>query len=78
MNDTAQIITSLATLLGVIGSFILNWYSAKTLGANTRKLDEVHTATNGLTEKLIDASKAEGNLIGRAQLKSEQTTRRRK
>ncbi len=78
MSETAQIITSLATLFGVIGSFILSWYNAHTLRTNTKKLDEVHTATNGLTEKLVLASKAEGNLIGRAQLKSEQTTRRRK
>ncbi len=69
MSETAQIITSLATLVAAIGSLIIGW-------RNTRKIEQVHQATNGLTNRLVDltatASKAEGNLQGRAELKIEQ------
>lgn len=68
-GEIAQIITSLATLAGVIGTIVIGL-------RNTRKIDVVHQLTDGVTTKLVNltasSSKAEGNLEGRAELKVEQ------
>ncbi len=70
MNDTAQIITSLATLVASIGALLVGW-------RNSRQIEAVHIATNSLTDRLVQTTKTEatakGNLQGRAELKSEQT-----
>ncbi len=76
MGDVAQIITSLATLITAIGAVVIGLRNTRVLKTNTQKLDEVHTATNGLTKKLVDltatSSEAKGNLAGRAELIAEQ------
>ena len=69
LGDAAQLIMSLATLLGVcVSSYI-------SLG-NSRKMATVVKATDGIKTELValtaKASKAEGNLEGRAELKEEQ------
>lgn len=70
IGEWAQLITSVATLIAAVGALIMGLQ-------NSGKIEEVHKATNGLTTKLVDltasSSKAEGNLEGRAELKSEQT-----
>jgi hypothetical protein len=57
-------------LVAAVGALVLGWH-------NAHKIEEVHKATNGLTTKLVDltasSAKAEGNLEGRAELRSEQT-----
>jgi hypothetical protein len=69
MGDVAQLITAFATLIASIGTLVIGF-------RNSRKLEIVHQATNGLTSKLVnltaESAKAEGNLEGRAELKSEQ------
>lgn len=69
MSEVAQLITSIATLLAAIASIVMSY-------RNSLKIEQVHQATNGLTSRLVavtaDASKAEGNLEGRAELKQEQ------
>ncbi len=66
MGEAAQLITALATLLTAFAGLVIGI-------RNTRKIEAVHQATNGLTAKLVTASKAEGNLEGRAELKHEQS-----
>jgi hypothetical protein len=55
--ETAQIITSLATLTGVVGGLIVSL-------RNSRKIEEVHKSTNGKMDELVQvvkkASFAEG------------------
>jgi len=46
-GELAQIITSVATLLGVIGSVGVSL-------RNSRKIKEVHDSTNGKMDALID------------------------
>jgi hypothetical protein len=45
-GEVAQLITSVATLIGVIGSVGVSL-------RNSRKLEEVHKSTDGKMEKLI-------------------------
>ncbi len=72
MSDLAQLITSIAALLGVCGTLFISL-------RNSRKIEQVHIATNGMKDHLVAvtaaASKAEGNLEGRAELKQEQKDR---
>lgn len=67
--EIAQIITSMATLIAAVGALVIGL-------RNSAKIQEVHTAANGLTKQLVGltaiSSKAEGNLEGRAELKQEQ------
>lgn len=69
MNDLAQIIVAVATLISSIGAVLIGW-------RNSQKIETVRVATDGLVTKLVDktaeASKAVGNLEGRAELKVEQ------
>ena len=69
MGELAQLITSIATLIAAIGALAIGWH-------NSNKLTDVKANTDGLTTKLVDltatSSKAEGNLEGRAELKTEQ------
>ena len=67
--ELAQLITSVATLLGVlVGAYI----SLR----NGRKIATVATATDGMKTELVNltakSSKAEGVLAGRAQVHEEQ------
>jgi hypothetical protein len=56
-SEMAQIITSVATLLGVVGGILVSL-------RNQKKIEAVHTSTNGKMEELIEvvkkASFAEG------------------
>lgn len=69
MSELAQLITSIATLIAAVSSIIVSL-------RNARKIDAVHAATNGITNRLVqstaDASRAVGNLEGRAELLVEQ------
>lgn len=74
MNDTAQIITSIATLFGVIGGiFIQVWNSRKQDAASIKQelaIKEVHESTNGKMDKLLavtaDSENAKGEKSGHA------------
>ena len=69
MEGAAQLITSIATLVAAVGALWIGLH-------NKDKIEDVRKATNGLTNKLVDltavSAKAEGNLEGRAELKTEQ------
>lgn len=71
-GELAQLITSIATLVGVIGGLVLSYMNRQTI-------QEVHKATNGMTQQLVQvtaaSSRAKGNLEGRAELKQEQKDR---
>ncbi len=71
-GEIAQIITSIATLLGVAGTIYIGV-------RNSNKIDVIHEATNSMKDELVtvtkSASRAEGNLEGRAELKREQKPR---
>ena len=72
-GEVAQIITSLATLTAALGALVVSHKGNQKVDVVAQKVEEVHAATNGLTAKLVDASKAVGNLEGRIELKHEQT-----
>jgi hypothetical protein len=65
MNDTAQIIVAVATLVTAVGSFIMSW-------VNRGTINKVQQQTNGLMAEIKTASEAKGNLQGRADEKQSQ------
>lgn len=71
MNDTAQIITAVATLLGVLGGLCLQGVALRRSFKNSKTLEDVHAATNGMAKRLEDAAEAKGNLQGRKEEKAE-------
>ncbi len=70
IGELAALITSLATLLGVLWTIHLS-------RTNAREIEKVHVATNGMKDQLVAAtaasSNAAGNREGRAELKAEQS-----
>jgi len=58
MNDTAQIIVAVATLVTALGSFIMSW-------VNRGTINRVQEQTNGLMKKMEIGAEARGNLQGR-------------
>lgn len=75
--EYAEILTGTALLITSIGNFIISMRNNSRLNIVSDKVDEVHTATNGLTAKLVAttarASQEQGNREGRAELKDEQS-----
>ncbi len=69
-GEIAQIITSVATLAGVVGSILLGWH-------NSRGIKEVHDATNSMKDELVavtaKASRAEGLKEGRDEVRPRPT-----
>jgi len=65
VNDTAQIIVAVSTLLGVAGGLFLQGWSLRASLLNSKVINEVHTATNGMAKRLEAAAEAKGNLQGR-------------
>jgi hypothetical protein len=67
-GELAQVITSLATLVGVVGSVAVSL-------RNSRKLDEVHKSTNGLAARNEAMAQklgiAEGTAVGLQQGREE-------
>lgn len=64
MNDTAQIIIAVATLITSIGTIVLGLVNRKTITT-------IQTQTNGMMKKLETAAAAKGNLQGREDEKAE-------
>lgn len=64
--EIAQIITSIATLAGVLGGVFVSLRNGRKADENSRKIESVHKATNGLSEKLRAASLAQGTAEGTA------------
>lgn len=75
MNDAAQIITAMATLLGVLGGLCLQVLVLMNSRDNGKVIAEVRTATNGMAKRLEDAAEAKGNLQGRLDEKAEGVAR---
>jgi len=64
MNETAQIILSIATLITAVAAAIVSLF-------NNFTVRKVQRQTNGLMAKMEIAATAAGNLQGRADMKSE-------
>jgi hypothetical protein len=69
-TDVAVVITSLSTLVGVLGGILVQLRGqneAKTeRAALSSKMEQVKVATDGLTDKLSDAKLAQGTAEGTA------------
>ncbi len=69
IGEIAQLIASIATLITAVGAVVIGL-------RNSRKIEEVHVATNSMKDQLVAstalAANAQGNREGRAELKSEQ------
>jgi len=74
-GEGAQLITSLATLLGVIGSTLISYRNGRKTDAVVSKVETVVRATDGMKTELVNltakSSKAEGVLQGRAEVHEE-------
>lgn len=68
MNDTAQIILSVATLVTSIGAVVATL-------RNHSKIQEVQKQTNGLMAEMKSSAEARGNLQGRADEKHDSELR---
>jgi len=66
-ESIAQIITSIAALVAAFGSVIAAIVSAR----NARKIEEVHKATNSLTDRLVETTKTEAHAAGREEYRQE-------
>lgn len=71
MNDTAQIITAFGTLIASLGTLLVAVVALVNSFKNTKVIEQVHAATNGMAARLENAARAEGNLQGRADEKAE-------
>src|SRR6185436_1199571 len=69
MNDTAQIIVAVATLVTAMGSFVMSW-------VNRGTIKSVQAQTNGMIAKIEAASEAKGNLQGRYDEKQDRLSNR--
>lgn len=76
VGESAQLITSIATLLGVAGSIFVSWRNGLKTDNVVAKVEHVVQATNGMKTELVNltakSSLAEGVLAGRAQVHEEQ------
>ena len=57
MNDIAEIITAVATLIASIVAAITSWRNAK-------RIEHVYIATNSLTDRLVATTKSEAHAAG--------------
>ena len=62
-TDLVQLITALAALVGAVGSILNHW---KIVDAS-QKIEDVHKATNGLTEKLLETTRESAMQTGATQ-----------
>ena len=60
MTELAQLIIAIATLIATIGSVLASL-------RNTRKIKQVHDATNGMVEAMGAAREAKGLLAGQTE-----------
>ena len=56
-GEIAQIILATATLVTAIGAVLLGWH-------NSNKIEQVHKATNSLTDRLVETTKTEAHAAG--------------
>jgi len=56
-GEVAQIITSVATLIAACGAILIGWW-------NSTKIEQVHKATNSLTDRLVETTKLEAHAAG--------------
>jgi hypothetical protein len=64
VSEAAQLVTAVATLLVAAGGLIASVGAVVVALRNTRKITEIHAATNGLVAKLGDAREAKGRAEG--------------
>lgn len=68
MNDYIGI----AAIIGATGTLVTPIIVAILARHQNRKIEEVHKATNGMSQKLQDYAEARGNAAGQAQGKAEE------
>ena len=70
MTETTQLVLAISTLVGAIGALFVSIGGMFVSLRNSRKIEEVHIATNSKMDKLLTitatASKAEGVIEGQA------------
>lgn len=75
VGDSAQLITSIATLVGVVAGAFISLRNGRKSDIAVAKMDNVEKATDGIKTELVSltakSSKAEGVLQGRAQVHEE-------
>jgi len=76
MNDTAQIITAIATLIGVAGGIFVQIWSLLASLSNGRAIADVHAQTDGMAKRLEAAAEIKGNVQGRIEEKAESAARK--
>jgi len=67
-GEVAQIITSLATLIAAVGAILIGL-------RNSTKIEQVHKATNSLTDRLVETTKLEAHAEGLKQGRDEKRPR---
>lgn len=74
-SDVALIITAVGTFITSITAAIISAVNTIKINRASRKLDEVHNATNGMKEELVNVTgkeqRAVGVMEGRAQAHEE-------
>lgn len=55
MATVAQLLTALATLLGVLGGILVSYRNGRKLNENTALTQKVHESTNGRLDSLVGA-----------------------
>lgn len=65
--DLANVILAASTFLGVIFTFILGVLNRRTVMQTKDKVEEVHKAANGVTDRYGEAKLAQGRSEGKAE-----------
>ena len=67
IGEVAQVITATAAL----GAVFLSWNNSRKIQDNSRKIEEVHVATNSLTDRLIASTALASEAKGRKDMSDE-------
>ncbi len=70
-SEIAQILVALATLVSAFTGLVIGI-------RNTRKIQEVHIATNSMKDELVETTKLAAHAAGMADEKAAETKRKRK
>jgi hypothetical protein len=73
LSETAILLTAIGTLVVALGTLITSIGGVLVSLRNTKKITEIHVATNGLAEKLGDAREAKGRAEGMQSTKPSET-----
>lgn len=69
ISDTVLIalITGIPPTIASIAALIVSVKTLAVSARNSRKLDDVHTATNGMKDALVEATRSEATAVGKAE-----------